>query len=344
MNIHEAFQLAIKHYQAGNLQQAEYIYREIIKIQPNITDIHYHLGILLQDKGQIDEAITCYRKAIQLNPFADTYYNLALAIQDKGQIDEAIICYQKAISMNPNDAEAHSNLGQLLQRKGQIDEAITCYQKAIDVDPNLAGAHLNIALALLLSGNFEQGWKEFEWRWKSEIFYKRNFSQPLWNGSDINGCTILLHAEQGFGDTIQFIRYASLVSELRAKVILECQKELRSLLQNIGGIHRVFVQGEKLPEFDLHCPLLSLPLVFDTTLKNIPAKIPYIYVDNISIQKWREKIQEDNSKLKIGLVWSGRLTYEQDHRYRSCSLEIISPFIVFRKEKVQNRQKIRLRV
>ena len=297
MNINEAFQLAAKYYQEGNLQQAEYIYREILQFQPNAAEGHYFLGIILQDKGQIDDAI---------------------------------ICYQEAISMNPNDAEAHSNLGQLLQRKGQVDEAMVCYQKAIDIDPNLAGAHFNKALTLLLSGNFQQGWKEFEWRWKSEVFCsynscKRNFLQPLWDGSDINERTILLHAEQGFGDTIQFIRYAQLVRERGAKVILECQKELSSLLQNVDGIHRVVARGEKLPEFDLHCPLLSLPLFFDTTFKNIPARIPYVYVDNILIQNWKDKIQYDNSKLKLGLVWSGRLTHEQDHRFRSCSLDILSP-------------------
>lgn len=158
---------------------------------------------------------------------------------------------------------AYNNLGGALREKGQIDEAIAYYQKALHLNPNYADAHWNMALALLLLGNFKHGWKEYECRWKIKDFipYQRNFSQTIWNGSDITGETILLYTEQGFGDAIQFIRYVPLVVKQGARVIIECQRQLVSLFQNIEGIHQIVVRGEQLPSFDIHCPLLSLPLI-----------------------------------------------------------------------------------
>ena len=355
--------LGLLYYQLKNYVYAIQFIRKALEFSPSDPDAYYDLGNALHEKGDLDEAITCYQKALHFDPnFIEAYNNLGFALQDKGQLDEAITCYQKAIELNPNYAEAynnlgyafylkkeqleealtyyhkalqlnptypevHNNLGLALQDKGQLDEAITCYQKAIRHYPNFAEAHWNMALALLLSGNFKDGWEKFEWRWRC-ISLPRNFSQPLWDSSDITGRTILLHAEQGFGDTIQFIRYVPLVAQCMEKVIVECQEELKSLLQNVEGADLVIARGEPLPEFDIHCPILSLPLVFKTTLENIPLKIPYIIVDPILVQRWKDRIHPDNSKLKIGIVWSVKHRDEKLH-YRSCPLELFSPLTQF---------------
>jgi len=316
-------------HEKGELDEAITYYQKALHFDPNFIEAYNNLGFALQDKGQLDEAITCYQKALQLNPnYTQAYNNLGYAFYLKqGQLDEAITCYQKALQLNPNYAEAYNNLGLALQEKGQLDEAITCYQKAIQHYPNFAEAHWNMALALLLSGNFKQGWEKFEWRWEC-ISSKRTFSQLLWNGSNIAGGTILLHAEQGFGDTIQFIRYAPLVAQHGAKVIVECQEELTSLIKNVEGVQQVIAYGERLPDFDIHCPLLSLPLVFGTTLESIPSKIPYITVDSMLVQKWGEKVQHDNSKLRIGLAWD--VAHREDKLHlRSCPLELFSPITQF---------------
>jgi hypothetical protein len=183
-----------------------------------------------------------------------------------------------------------------------------------------------MSLILLLSGNLKEGWEKYEWRWKTKDFipYHRNFSKPLWDGSNIKGRTILLHVEQGLGDTIQFIRYASLVAQKGAKVIVDCQSELVSILKSVEGVNQVIISGKRLPEFDVHCPLLSLPFIFNTTLETISAEVPYITIDSLLVQKWKEKVQSDDSKFKIGLAWAGNPKNKRDH-YRSFPLDIFLP-------------------
>jgi tetratricopeptide (TPR) repeat protein len=319
------YNLGIISQEKGQLNEAIGHYRKAIQINPNLSDACNNLGLCLHVKGQLDGAIGAYQKALQIDPqHAKAYYNMGNAFKDRAQIDEAITAYQKALQLNPGYADACSNLGSALQEKGEIDEAITAYQKTLKIDPNLAIAHVNMSLMLLLSGNFEQGWKEYEWRTKLKDFPRRQLSQPMWDGSDITGKTILLHAEQGYGDTMQFIRYAPLVAQRGAKVIIECLRELTSLLRNVEGVHQVIGRGEALPAFDLHCPLLSLPLVFDTTLESIPANIPYLSADPLFKEKWRDKVHADRLQYKIGLVWSGNPQHINEQK-RSCSLDIFAP-------------------
>lgn len=310
----------------GQFDEAISCYQKALQINPHVAIAHCNLGDAFQEKGQLDEAISCYQKALEINPYFDNPYNsLGTAFHKKGQYDLAISYYQKALQLNSDFTLAYCNMAKALHSKGQVDEAITYFQKALQLEPDLADAHVNMSLALLLSGDFKQGWREYEWRQKLRDFYKRDFSQPFWDGSDISGLTILIHAEQGYGDTIQFIRYAPLIAQRGAKVMVECLKELASLLKNVEGIDNIIVRDEQLPEFDVHCPLLSLPLVFNTALESIPANIPYITADMILVQKWRDKIKSDNSKLKIGLTWSGNPKHVDDQN-RSCPLEIFSSF------------------
>jgi tetratricopeptide (TPR) repeat protein len=320
----------------GQIDNAISLFQKTLQINPNNFESLNNLGNCLKDKGLIDEAITCYQRAIEINPtFADSFNNLGVTLQSQGQLDEAFAFYQKALQINPNNLESYCNIGTVMHEKGQPDEAFAFYQKALQINPNYANAHLNMAYFLLLLGNFKQGWKEFEWRWKTKEYLKNscfhrpvNFTQPILNRLDITGHTVLIYAEQGLGDEIQFIRYAPLVAQHGTKVIIECHKEISTLLRTIEGVEQFIVQGEPLPHFDIQCPILTLPLVFNTTPENIPVNIPYISVNSILIQKWKDKIQHDNSKLKVGIVWHGNPKHKND-RNRSMPFAHFSPFAKF---------------
>ena len=215
------------------------------------------------------------------------------------------------------------NLGIVQTIKGLYAEAISSYEKLVKLYPESAEAHWNMANLLLLTGNFRRGWEEYMWLWKTRDYMKqkRTFSQPSWTGSDIEGRTILLYSEYGFGDTIQFIRYAPLVAGRGATVVVECQKELTSLLQKSAGVFKVIPDGAPLPDFDLHCSLMMLPAIFNTTIADIPVKIPYLTAPAELSAKWRYKIRKDHSKIRIGLNWSGVST-----RKKFCSLDTFAPF------------------
>lgn len=362
MSIEDVIQSALQNIQSGNLRHAEHTLGEILKIQPQNVEVLHLLGILyylsnnydeairhirkalqfdsndttnfhafyilgdaLQKQGAFDEANIYYQKALFLNPeSAEVYCNLGNIYKHKGQIDEAIIHYEKAIQINPGLPESYYNLGEIASDKRQIGDAVTYYQKAIQLNPDYAEAHFALAREFLVSGKFKEGWKEYEWRWKLEGVSQPDFLQPLWDGSDINGLTVFLHAEQGFGDTIQFIRYAPLIAQRGAKVIVACQPSLTSLLKNVHGISQIIAYGEELPHFDFRCPLLSLPMIFDTSLESIPSSVAYISADPMSLLKWQAKVQYDDSRFKVGLVWSGSPANIQG-RYRSCSLDTFAP-------------------
>jgi tetratricopeptide (TPR) repeat protein len=326
------YNIASAFHKIGQVDKAIAFYNKALQLNPN-SFVYNNLGNALIDKSQLDEAILCFQKSLQIDPnYANAYSNLGVAFKEKWQIDKAITCFLKAIRLNPNHADAFNNLGSISSMNGQLDESIKYFKKAIQLNPNHADAHFGLSLTLLSLGNFAEGLKEHEWRWKSRDFLKNNcfhkpdnFPHPILNGLDLAGQTIMIYAEQGLGDEIQFIRYAPLVAQHGAKVIIECHQELSSLLQSIEGVKQFIVQGEPLPDFDMQCPLLTLPLVFNTTLENIPAEVPYISVTSMLIQKWKDKIQQDNSRLKIGLVWQGNPKHKNDIN-RSIPFAHFSPF------------------
>jgi FKBP-type peptidyl-prolyl cis-trans isomerase 2 len=309
----------------GEADEAISYYRKAIGQNPNHAAAYYNLGVAFQGKGLVDQAIIYYEMAIGLKQdFIEAHHNLGVAFNEKAQFDEALVCFQRVLQLKPDHASAYYNLGNTLVAKGLFDEAMACYRKAIEIYPEHADAQWSLGLIYLRLGNFEEGWKGYEWRWKlKDVMPKRAFSQPLWNGSDIRERTILLHAEQGFGDTIQFIRYTTLVARRGAKVLVECQKELVSLLRNTEGVSQVISQGERIPDFDVHCPLLSLPLIFETEVDTIPAEIPYISADPGLVQKWRNKIIQDKSAVKVGLAWAGNPKLKFGHS-RSCPIGTFS--------------------
>jgi len=313
------------------LDEAIAAFHQALALRPNYPEASYNLGNALRDQGQLDEAVAAYREAIVRKPdLSEAHSNLGTALQDKGQLAEAIAAYRQAIALKPNLPEAHSNLGDALRLAGQPDEAIAAYRQAIALKFDYPETHSYLALALLGQGDFLRGWEEYEWRLKLKevVCLQQNFTQPRWEGSPFEGRTLLLHAEQGIGDAIQFIRYVPLVVQRGGKIILECQPELVRLFRRMAPDLPVLAKGQTLPAFDVHCPLLSLPRLFSTDLGNIPRTVPYLHADAAAAVIWRERIAGLGSSLrpsglpqsrdpsgpdlKVGLVWAGNPAHKND--------------------------------
>ncbi|MEW6054469.1 MAG: tetratricopeptide repeat protein [Nitrospirota bacterium] len=329
---HELYQQGTAYQDRGQLDEAISCYQKAVKLDPKLFKAFYNLGVAFQNKGNIDTSILYYEIALGLNPeFLEAYHNLGIAYKDKGQFDDAIMCFLRAIQIKADHVGAYYNLGNTLVANGRYNEALQIYKKVLDIKPDYPDAHLAISMLNLRLGNFQDGWKGYEYRWKlEENLNRREYSKPLWDGSDLQGKSILLSAEQGFGDTIQFIRYVPLLAQRGSKIIVECQKELSSLIRNIKGVHTVVSRGEQIPEYDVYCPLLSLPLMIGTTLQNIPANIPYISVGPELKTKWAGKISRFSHTMKIGLVWAGHPKPKFGHT-RSCPLNLFFPLREFEK-------------
>jgi tetratricopeptide (TPR) repeat protein len=311
----------------GQLDEAIAAHRHAIQLKPDYPQAYNNLGNTLGAKGQLDQAIAAYRQAIRLKPdYAEAHSNLGNALGDAGQLDEAIASHRQAVRLKPDFAGAHSNLGSSLKNKGQLDEALAAYRQAIALRPNYAEAHTGLSLALLARGDFQRGLQEYEWRWKCKDFPspRRNFAQPQWDGRLLDGRVLLLHAEQGFGDAIHFIRYLPLVQQRGGRIVIECPSELQRLFQTIAGRCQIVTRGQPLPPFDLHCPILSLPLAFKTTMESIPAEVPYLLADPELVESWRQKLGDSAAGLKIALAWAGNPIVKGDQA-RSMSLDRLAP-------------------
>lgn len=304
----------------GDWETALTFARAAVELNPSSAEIHGNLAHLYLKQSQTQTAIEHYRQAADLKPDDPLYANsLGNALRVAGHFAEAEASMRRALLLQPNYAEAYFNLGFLYyvqQRPASLIEE--CYQKAIALAPDLAQAHVNLSHCLLRRGAFAAGWAEQEWRWRWKEFPspRRNFTQPQWKGEPVEGARILLHAEQGFGDTIQFLRYVPMVARRGARIILEVHPELRSLVARSADGIEVISRGDRLPEFDWQCPLLSLPLVFGTELESIPAVIPYLRAD-MEAPSWLQK--ERATDLHIGLVWAGGAINVID-RERSLSI------------------------
>jgi tetratricopeptide (TPR) repeat protein len=304
------------------LEAIEYFDRAII-LKPDYAEAYSNRGSILNELKQFTAALIDFEKALILNPnLAEVYSNRGNAFKEIRRFDEALASYNQAIEIKPDFAEAYSNRGLLYEWLLHYENAIIDYDRAIAVQPNFADAYFNKALCLLRIGDFSNGWELYEWRWKIKELglIKRSFPQPLWLGKeDLQNKTILLHAEQGLGDTIQFCRYAKLVKESGARVLLEVPKQLFNLLHELEGVDELIESGKPLPVFHYHCPLLSLPLVFNTNLANISSQISYLKNDPNNLMFWRSKLGEKN-RLRIGVVWSSASNFKDD-KNRSMQLE-----------------------
>ncbi len=291
-------------------------YDKAIALKPDYAEAFDNRGHALQELGHFAAALASYDKAIAFKPgYAGTYLKRGNALKDLQQYAEALASYDQAIAIKPDYIDAYNNRGMVLQDLKQFDAALTSYDQAIAINPDYAQAHWNKSLLYLQSGYFDKGWKEFEWRWKWDAFPspRRNFAQPLWLGEEsLAGKTILLHSEQGLGDAIQFCRYAKMVAALGARVILEVHRPLLNLFSDLEGVTQLVARGSALPEFDYHCPLLSLPLAFKTNIDSIPSSTPYLFSDAKKVERWQVRLGL-KSKPRIGLVWSGNPHFKGDH-------------------------------
>ena len=301
VNIGNAFQ-ALKRY-----EEAMASYEQAIAHAPGLAEAYSNRGNALRALSRSEEALASIDRALGLKPaFPGALNNRGICLRDLNRQSEALDSYDRALAIQPDYADALCNRGNVLQDLGRYEEALESYAGAQRAVPGHAESRWNESLCRLLLGDFEHGWPKYESRWKTEQLDKlRDFPVPIWLGdSPIDGKTILLHAEQGFGDTLQFCRYAAKVAALGARVVLEVQPPLKSLLKGLAGADAVVARGEALPKFDLHCPLLSLPLAFRTGLDSIPAPRAYLRSDPERVERWRRRLGSASGK-RIGLVWSG---------------------------------------
>lgn len=276
------------------------------------TDEYYNRVIQLQEQGQINNAIITYQHALEQDPnHMHTLFNLANLYVLQEQFDDALSHYRKLLAINPNLLAVHQNLAYTLRMFGKADEAMPHYQLILEKNPD-ATTHYGLAECLLKTGNFEQGWSHFEYRWKRDNDY-RNFTEKQWDGtSDIAGKTIFVRTEYGQGDTIQFIRFIPLLKKMGATIIVEAQHTLMPLLSLCDYIDKLIPVQEpvqELPTFDIQVPLMSLPRIFKTTVASIPTNIPYMKADQELVQQWKKRLSTDNN-FKIGICWEGSSYYE----------------------------------
>jgi tetratricopeptide (TPR) repeat protein len=314
----------------GRLSEAVACYRRVLELRPDLPEAHNNLGHALERQGRLDEAIACFRGALHRRPdFPKALYNLGNTLAAQRRLDEAVVCYRKALQLSPDYTEACNNLGNVLREQGRLDDAVTWLRRAVALQPDFADAHGNLALALLAQGDWAAGWKEYEWRWQTPpmIGSRRGFAQPQWCGEPAAGLTLLVHAEQGLGDTLQFCRYASLAAARGLRVVVEAQKPLVRLLLSLDGVQAVVARGDGLPDFDLHCPMLSMPLALGTTPATIPPAPSYLRADAAEVASWRTRLAAlGNRGPRIGLVWAGSPGLPSDRR-RSIGPERLAPLL-----------------
>lgn len=301
------FSAALAAHQKGDLPTAIALYRKILEQKADHIQAWLNLGLALRGQGERAMAVSCFERALHLNPrIPGAHLALGAVLRDLGRMEDAAESYEKALKLNPHYVDALVNFGCLHHQQDQLSAAIDCFEKALSLQPSLPRAHWSLARALLLSGDYARGFQEHEWRWKMNDFTTPawNFPQPLWQGEPLEGRTILLHAEQGAGDTIQFIRYVPMVAERGGRLIVGCPSDLAELVQGLPGVSAVITSREQLPAFDTHAPVMSLPRIFGTTLDSVPAQVPYLTPplggssDQLSPNRGAQR-------LRLGLVWAG---------------------------------------
>jgi len=316
---------------AGRHSEAVARYRKALALEPRNAIAHRNLGSALNALNRPAEAEACYRKSVAVQPsYAEAHYGLGVTLMELDRNEEAIPCLERALALRPNFADAHNNLGGALRCLNRYREALASVEKALTLEPDHADAHWNRSVVRLALGDYRGGWEDYEWRRRAALRSKPSeFAQPLWLGqSALSGKTILLHAEQGLGDTLQFVRYAPLVAQLGARVMLQVQAPLKRLLAGMEGVSAVYSIGEALPGFDGQCPMMSLPHALGTELADIPAATPYLRADPAGAGRWRARLTKGAPN--VGLVWAGAAR-EHDvranrvDRRRSLSLAQLEP-------------------
>jgi tetratricopeptide (TPR) repeat protein len=321
--------------EGGRLDEALASYDRALAVQPDHIAALNNRGAALEGLDRIDAALASYDRTLAVRPdHVEAHNNRGNVLHQMGQFGAASASFARAQALRPDFADPYNNRGLTLHEQQRYDEALASYDRAIALKPDYAEAHFNAATCLLLQGAFGRGWREYEWRWQTESMKagRRGFAEPLWLGAeDLRGRTILLHGEQGFGDTLQFCRYAAHVARMGARVLIEVPPELVTLMRSLDGPAAVIAAGEPLPPFDCHCPLASLPLAFGTTLDTVPAAPRYLAAPSERIALWRERLG-DTAGHRVGLVWAGnpRLGLRNANRVdrqRSLDFDQLAPVL-----------------
>ncbi len=353
------FGLANLLHAEGRYDEAAVHYGVLIDRVPAHTEAHFNLGVTELLRGRVGEAAAAYRRTLDLNPHhlnahnnlamllesfgtgeesraealghfraagtVEAQYNLALLLQERGETNQAVDLYQALLDADPANHEVRNNLANIAMAAGRVRHALGEYRHILTTVPDFADAHRNVAMSELMLGNFEEGFREYEWRLRQEAGRERNWRAPLWDGTPIAGRTILLHAEQGLGDTIQFVRFVPDVVAFGADVIVETQPPAVDLVKSMRGVGGVVARGAALPDHDLQYPLMSLPFRLGVTLETLPAAVPYLSAGRARVAAWRKKIDAiaATSELRVGLAWSGNPQYK-DNAKRSVPPELLA--------------------
>ena len=310
-------------------QDALACFEQVLARNPRHGEALLNRGSALANLGRNEAALADFDAALALMPgHPAALYNRGNALSALGRYDEAIAAFDRALAAAPNHVKACNNRGRALQALNRHAEAVDSFDRALALQKDYADAHLNRALSLLTLGDLRRGFEQYEWRWKRSGMTdtRRGYGKPLWLGEyPLARKTILLHAEQGLGDTIQFARYAPLLARAGATVRLEVQSELKDLLAGLAGVASCHARGEPLPAYDVHCPLGSLPLALHTELASIPADLPYLRADEVHLAKWRARIEALPGK-RVALAWAGNVSHAND-RNRSIELNLLEPLL-----------------
>lgn len=324
--IQQLFRKGAELLRGGHSTEALVFFQNALKYDPLNAMIHLYSGAALHDMRRYEEAIANYQQAVGIAPdMGEAFNNMGNSLMALGRFAEALDSFSMSSELLPLTPVPLAARATALQAVGRIAEAEADCRRAVKLSPSFAAGHWNLALNLLLQGRFEEGWHEYEWRWKKPDFTSpcRHADIPLWDGSPLDGRTILLHAEQGFGDAIQFIRYVPLVVQCGGNVVLECHPQLNSLFQGIKGVIYIGAFGEELPVCDYQTPFLTLPRIFATTLETIPACCS-ISVPVALLTKWQQRISSYSGP-KVGIVWAGSTVHHNDC-FRSLPLALFSSF------------------
>jgi Flp pilus assembly protein TadD len=307
----------------GQLPEAIELHRSAIELRPDDPRAWNNLGVAYSAMQEPEAAMIAYRKAIAIEPgYAQAFHNLGKALALVDRFDEAIGAFGKAVELRPDFSAAMGDLSNALKHEGRLDEALDTARRAVEMNPESAAAHCRFGLMLLRTGELERGWAEYEWRYRISIPW--SFPQPRWEGDDLRGRTLLLHADQGLGDSVQFVRYAPMIAARGGRVLLRCQRQLARLFNAFPGVEQTFSEDDPLPDFDLQCPLISLPVAFGTRLETIRSTGPYLRANPSLVRAWNAKIDAEDRRLKVGLVWAGHPSHSNDE-HRSTTLASFAP-------------------
>ena len=300
------------------------MYRRALSIDPNNPSALHLLGVVLHQNKRSAEGVLFIQRAIALAPQVPAFHNnLGEALRELDRCEEAIASYQRALKLKPAYPEALNNIGGEYGRLARMTEAIAALRQCIAIAPNDPDAHWNLAVALLLIGEWDEGWNEFEWRLRRPESPGRIYPQPQWEGQPLAGKTLLLWWEQGFGDMVQFFRYVAVAKRYGGRVILDVQPALAPLLAAQGIADAVCSANDPLPPFDYHAALMSMPRIVKTSVQTVPGESPYIRADVDRSKYWAERLNQTGTR-NIGLAWAGRPEHRNDRR-RSIRPELLAP-------------------